>query len=88
VEKALLDENEKKESRKLIYLDEKNDTQYWEQIYKDTDCKFPIEKLYVQMDHDVWVYERFYETGEYPTNRERRDSFKELRLKYKRDKNG
>src|SRR5689334_8905081 len=39
VEEAL-DEEHKKVMRKRIYNYEVEDTKYWEDIYKDTDCRF------------------------------------------------
>ena len=80
---ALEDEEEKKESRKRIYLDEKSDTQYWEQVYKDTGCSFDIKKLYVARDFDIWTYEFFYETGEFPIQKEKDNKMKEIKRKYK-----
>lgn len=83
VEEALSDEEEKKLSRKHIYLDELNDTKYWEQIYKDTNCRFDIKYLYRQRDLDVWQYERYYETGKFPTQKEKFEKRKELKKKYR-----
>lgn len=82
VVQALEDEEEKKISRKRIYLDEVSDTQYWEQIYKDTDCKFNINRLHFERDFQIWSYETFYEKGKFPVGREKTAKKKELRKKY------
>jgi hypothetical protein len=84
VMEALNDEEEKKRSRKRIYLDEVNDTQYWEQIYHDTNCGFPIEKLYRERDYDIWTYERYYLDGKFPKVKEKREKIKELKEKYRK----
>ncbi len=83
VTEALEDEDEKKRNRKRIYLDELSDTQYWEQIYKDTDCKFDITKLYAQRDFDIWNYEVFYETGVFPGRKEKIEKLRDLKSKYR-----
>lgn len=87
VTEALLDEEEKKKSRKRIYLGELKDTRYWEQIYKDANCAFDIGKLYAAKEYDIWQYEVFYETGKFPTTKEKAKKTKELSAKYKRKKN-
>lgn len=79
---ALEDEDEKKRSRKRIYLDELSDTQYWEQIYKDTGCEFGLNKLYVQRDFDVWCYEFFYEEAKFPTCKAKKEKMRQLKDKY------
>lgn len=33
-------------------------TRYWRSIYQDTNCKFPIWKLYAAMELDLWIYEQ------------------------------
>jgi len=71
--------------RKKILDIEKAGTKYWEIIYKDTNLKFPIYKLYVAMDYDMYQYETYYELGRFPKQKENRIKLKELTLKY-RDK--
>ena len=82
VEEAINDEEEKKMNRKRIYLDEVKDTDYWEQIYADCDCKFNIGKLHKQKELDIWTYEVYYETGKFPKNAETKEKTKELTKKY------
>lgn len=83
---ALEDEDPKKSARRKIYRDEVRDTQYWEQIYKDTNCQFPIEKLYASRDFDIWWYEQFYEREEPPTLKEKTQKYRELKEKYRKKK--
>lgn len=80
---ALEDESEKDISRKRVYLDEVKDSQYWEQIYLDTDCKFPISKLYAQRDFDIWCYEVYYKEGKFPNSKRKTEMSGKLREKYK-----
>jgi hypothetical protein len=84
LDEALSDEEEKKRHRKKIYDFEVKGTQHWESIYRDTDCKFPIYKLYVQRDFDIFQYEVYYETGQFPSKKERDKKYKELKEKYKK----
>ena len=79
---ALSDEDEKKKSRRRIYVDELKDTSFWETVYRDTDCKFDMNKLYKQKDFDIWQYAVYYETGNFPTKKEQSDKLRELRKKY------
>jgi hypothetical protein len=87
VDEALGDEEERKVSRRRIYLDEAKDAEYWEEIYNDTNCNFPINKLYLQKEFDIWSYEFYYENGNFPDNKDRAKKMKELKNKYRR-KNG
>ena len=81
LEEAL--ESEEKRHRKRVFEGEKADTKYWEEIYKDTDCQFNIKILHRQKEFDIWCYEVYYETGEYPNGKERAVKMKELRKKYR-----
>lgn len=84
VMEALNDEEEKKKSRKRIYLDEVEDMKHWSQIYHDCNLKFPIEKLYQEQEFDTWTYERYYLDGKFPTQKEKREKQKELKEKYRK----
>ena len=84
VEEALDDEEGKKRNRKRILLYEIEGTKYWEQVYKDTDCQFDINKLYIQKEFDIFQYEVYAETGDFPTKKERNAKIKELKEKYKK----
>ncbi len=80
IEEAL--DSEEKRHRKRILDMEINDSVYWEDIYKDTNCQFNIQKLYKQKELDIWVYEVYYETGNWPTSKEKAQKRKELKKKY------
>lgn len=72
----------KKRQRKIILDDEIAGTQYWHSIYKETNMKFPVQKLEAQMEFDIWQYEVYYEKGKDPTVKEKKAKMKELRKKY------
>jgi hypothetical protein len=82
VVEAIEDESEKKSSRKKIYEDEVADMQHWHQIYKDTDCRFNINKLYRCQDYDAWAYKMYYEKGSFPTEKECVIKRRQLKAKY------
>jgi hypothetical protein len=81
IEEALSSEEEKKIYRKRILDMEVADAVYWEDIYKDTNCKFPIWKLKAQKDFDIWQYQVYYETGRFPKGKEKQAKLKELKKK-------
>ena len=72
-----------KNLREKILNVERASTEYWYGIYKETNMKFPLYKLYIQMEIDVWQYEVLHETGQFPTLREVRAKLKEITPKYK-----
>jgi len=72
-----------KRKRKIILDSEVAGTEYWHTIYKETDLKFPLWKLYAQMEHDVWQFRFYHETGEFPGFLERKKKRKELYKKHK-----
>jgi hypothetical protein len=82
IEEALEDEDNKKRNRKRILDMEIKDSMYWEEIYRDTNCRFNIEKLHKQKEFDIWCYEIYYETGRNATTKEKTEKRKELRDKY------
>ena len=82
VEEALVSEENKKVYRKRILDMEIEDSNYWEDVYKDTNCQFKIEKLHKEREFQVWSYETYYETGEFPTRKEISVKKKELKKKY------
>jgi hypothetical protein len=83
LEEALDSEENKKNQRRAIYMDEKNGTKYWEEIYRDTNCQFGIPRLHMQMELDLWTYEVYLETGKWPTRAKSKKKRKQLKLKYK-----
>lgn len=82
VEEALEDEEEKKRNRNRIYSYEVADTQYWEQIYKDTNCQFDIRKLHIQKEFDIWCYEVYAEKGRFPTKAIKKEKLVQLKKKH------
>lgn len=81
VDKAL-DGARTENDRKVIYEMERDDSAYWEDIYHDTHCTFPIKWLYKQKEFDVWNYEVYYKTGKFPTKVQSRKKFRELSQKW------
>lgn len=84
IDEALEKEDPSKIYRKRIYYMEYNDSLYWEQIYKDTNCQFGLDRLEMQRQYDIWVYEHYYETGEWPSWAESVEKKKEFRRKFKK----
>ena len=78
-----LGDDESKRSRRIVYLGELNDTQYWEQIYRDTNCQFNPYILHKQRELDVWMYEVYYETGKFPTRKAKIAKRKQLKEKFR-----
>ena len=91
IEKALdhlnsaeeLEMDTQKKQRKIILNDEIAGTYYWDSIYKETNMKFPMWRLESSKEFDTWQYQVFYETGEYPTYKERKIKEKEVRTKHR-----
>jgi len=82
LEDVLDKDDPNKKERHRIWRSEVRDSKYWETIYKDTNCQFDINKLYMQRELDLWIYEIYYETGVTPTGKVRREKMKELKKKY------
>jgi len=82
MERILDSEEHTKEDRKKVYDMEYQDSAYWEDIYRDTHCKFNIEKLRKQREFDVWQYEVYYKTGKYPNTREKKIKMEALKELY------
>ena len=82
VEEALDNEENRKKDRKRILDMEIEDSLHWEEIYRDTNCRFDIQKLHKQREFDIWCYQVYYETGRDVTQKEKTAKRKELRRKY------
>lgn len=80
VDKAL--DRSAKKYRKILLKSEIRGTQYWEQIYKDTNCGFGIQVLFKHRDLDLWMYEHFLDTGTDPSKEMYKNKHKELQEKY------
>lgn len=83
LDEALEPEELRKQHRKKVYDWEVRGSKWWESVYKETDCKFDINKLYIERDFDLYQYEVFYETGKFPKKKDRDKKRKELKEKYK-----
>lgn len=72
-----------KEQRKLIYIAERDDAQYRDQIYHEVGIKIPKYIFLADKALDIWIYYRYYLTGHFPTYRSIKKKKKELLKKYK-----
>lgn len=84
VEEALDSEENKKSHRKRILDMEVSDSIYWEDIYRDTNCQFDVNRLYMQKEFDIWQYQVYYEKGKFPKSKEKKSKWKELKEKYRK----
>jgi hypothetical protein len=73
-----LETDTKKKQRKIILDDEIAGTKYWDEIYHETNMKFPIWRLETAKEFDIWQYQVFYETGSYPKSKDKKKKYKEL----------
>ena len=84
VEEANVEEvDSKKRQRKIILDNEIAGTNYWHEIYHETNMKFHMWRLEAQMEFDIWQYEVFYEMGRFPKIGARNKKFKDLIAKYR-----
>lgn len=91
---ALFAEAERKESdpvisksqRKLIYICERDDAAYREQVYQEVGIKIPRYKFNADKELDIWIYYRYYVTGGFPTIVSIKKKKRELLEKHKNDK--
>jgi len=70
-------------TRKLIYNDEVAGTQWWDAIIKEVQIKIPKWRIDLQKEKDLWMYEVFVKTGDYPDNKQCKEKSKELKQKWK-----
>lgn len=73
----------KKRQRKVLLDYEIAGTNYWHEIYTDTNMKFPIWRLEAQMEFDIWQFEYFYENGVYPSKKIKKVKLKEINEKHR-----
>lgn len=71
-----------KKQRKVIYDMEVYDSAFQKIIHKEIGSAIPIKRLELEIEHDLWIYEVFYKTDKWPTEKERKLKFTELRGKY------
>ncbi len=69
--------------RKMIYEDEVSGIQYWDVIITDTNVKIPKWRVEMQKEIDLWMYEVFYKTGDYPRGKFKDQGLKEIKAKWK-----
>jgi hypothetical protein len=69
-------------NKKRILNMEISDSQHWEEIYRDTNCQFDINRLYMERDFDIWTYQFDYDNDRIATTEEKTQKRKELRKKY------
>jgi len=72
-----------KTHRKRILDVEVTSAEWWETIYKETNCSFPIWRLHAQKQFDLYQYQHYYKTGHFPNKKQKNLKFKEIRLHYK-----
>jgi hypothetical protein len=80
VEEAL--NSDKKRDKKRVLDMEIADSRHWEQIYRDTNCQFNINRLHKERDFDIWTYQFAYDNDREATCKEKSEKRKELRRKY------
>lgn len=89
--KALLEDEEAaannrkldKEKRRLIFETEIAGVLYRPKIAKEVGITIPFYKIKADMDLDIWIYKRYYETGKMPFSYEIREKKDELSNFYK-----
>lgn len=72
--------------RNALYRYERDSAAYWEAIYKETNMKFPKWRLFATMELDIWVYEYYAQTGNFPKRKQTRSKWRELAGKHRRIK--
>jgi len=82
IDEALDNKEQSKRHRKRILDMEIKDSSHWETIYRDTNCQFNINKLHMQRDMDIWLYQFSYDEDRNATGEEKKQKRKELRKKY------
>ena len=79
IESALRASNLTIEQRRLIFADEIAGTTWWDVVISDCELKIKPERIEFQKIMDMWIYQVWAETGEWPTSR--MDADKRRRLK-------
>jgi hypothetical protein len=72
-----------KSKRKIIYEDERFDSQYQELIYNELGLKIPRWKVQAERDLSNWIYYRYFQSGDYPGSIETKAKKQELVAKYR-----
>lgn len=81
---ALIREGERKHptvldkaDRRLIYEDEHQATHYWDNIVKQVDIRINPNVILLRKKLDVFAYRFYYETGDFPSDKQLREKKKE-----------
>jgi len=72
-----------KRLRKKIWAVEIAGSLWWDVIYKDTNIKIPKWKLEAAKEFDMWMYQRYYEDGQFPKGKMKRKIGIEIRIKHR-----
>lgn len=75
-----------KKYRKIIYQMEKDEAVYQEVIHKEIGSKVPLWRVRSSRDLDIWIYRKWYQTGEWSRPKAIDEQFKKLRKKYENRK--
>jgi hypothetical protein len=86
-EEEILETPAPKRFRNKILQNEVAATKWWTVIYQDTNIKIPLWKVNAAMEFDIYQYQVYYETGHFPTKKQRSEKNKEINLKYKPKRN-
>lgn len=76
-----------KHLREKILQVEKLSADWWDIIYKETKCQFAYWRLELARKFDIWQYEVYYETGSFPSKKERKQKYKEFKKKLRKASN-
>lgn len=72
----------KKALRKIVYMQELNDSKYQHSIAFEVGLRVPKWKIDMEIEIDMYIYQYYYIKGEYPTTKQTKLKMKELREKY------
>lgn len=84
INREILHEMEKssappKHLREKILNFETASSEWWDTIYKETQCKFPYWRLELARKFDIWQYQVYYKTGKFPKRKDRNIKYKQLK---------
>lgn len=72
-----------KKYRQALYDHEIRGLAWWDVIIRDINIKIPQWKIGLNKEMDIFPYEFYLKNGEWPSKKVRRESFKELKAKWK-----
>jgi len=68
-----------KHLREKILNFERASAEWWDTIYKETQCRFPYWKLELARKFDIWQYQVYYKTGKFPKRKDRNIKYKQFK---------